>query len=261
MKSFRLVILVVIVVVASVTGMSASIANKLRHVNKLQNQYFALRHGNSLANQMKIISSDPAISTVQHGLSCLGHEQARNAATKFTDWFLKEHTGNKAGVAIFSSDFTRARETAEYMAHSCNDAGIPLFVKDGYMSVSKKTTTSQQLDEIAIVASKYSSVNVDARLRERYFGEFNGGDDSNYNRVWQEDTRSAEHNMWGVESVASVTSRVTSLVLDIENTLSKHDGKEWCCLLVAHGDVLQITQTAFCKLDGSKVWIFFPLIF
>lgn len=40
----------------------------------LRHRYYALRHGQSLANVAHIISSDPAIATVEHGLSETGWE-------------------------------------------------------------------------------------------------------------------------------------------------------------------------------------------
>ena len=88
-------------------------------------------------------------------------------------------------------------------------------------------------------------------VHQRFFGDFNGDSDNNYNRVWDEDSKSSSHTCFGVESVDSVMSRSTSLVLEIESLLESD--KQWNCILVAHGDVLQITQTAFCKIDGSKV--------
>ena len=45
----------------------------------LRHTFFALRHGQSLANVANIISSDPKISNVKHGLSGFGHEQAKEA--------------------------------------------------------------------------------------------------------------------------------------------------------------------------------------
>ena len=56
----------------------------------LQNSYCALRHGQSLANVAKIISSDPKISTVEHGLSEFGHQQAIDAGREFAQ-FLFHH--------------------------------------------------------------------------------------------------------------------------------------------------------------------------
>ena len=53
--------------------------------------------------------------------------------------------------------------------------------------------------------------------------------------------------MRGVESVDSVMNRTTECILDWDTRLQNH-----LIILVAHGDVLQITQTAFAKMDGSK---------
>jgi len=104
-----------------------------------------------------------------------------------------------------------------------------------------------------VVPSKLLTVNVDPRLRERFFGAFNGESDDNYNRVWENDAVSADHTSWDVESVNSVMRRTSHLVLDLESkVLHSNDVSKWNCLLVAHGDVLQIMQTAFCKIDGTK---------
>merc|ERR1712151_1322662 len=63
----------------------------------------------------------------------------------------------------------------------------------------------------------------------------------------------ADHTKWNVESVNSVLSRTTQLVMDIENKLQKEkEDNRWTCILVAHGDVLQILQTGFNKIDGTQ---------
>ena len=77
----------------------------------LRNRYFAVRHGQSTANLESIISSDPLVGTVTHGLTPLGREQARASAAQLT-----ELLGNgvvPGDLVVVSSDFTRARETAE----------------------------------------------------------------------------------------------------------------------------------------------------
>ena len=74
--------------------------NKLKNISSLKNSFFALRHGQSLANVAKIISSDPAISTVEHGLSDIGKTQVASSA----DLFAQQYLSNKdtESVAIFS---------------------------------------------------------------------------------------------------------------------------------------------------------------
>jgi broad specificity phosphatase PhoE len=196
-------------------------------VGSLRHSYSALRHGQSLANVAKIISSDPKISTVEHGLSDFGHDQAREAGKLFAEQFHADNDDDEyCGVAIFSSDFKRARETAQHMADACSSSSIPLF-KGGVV--------------------------LETMLRERNFGTLNGGSDDRYQEVWDIDIKDPTHNEFGVESVYSVVGRTTKLVLGIDDVLSqegKGDGK-WKCILVAHGDVLQILQTGFKKMDGS----------
>lgn len=225
-----LVIAVSFLIKNTATFSSKSInPNKLLSKDSLRNSYCALRHGQSLANIGKIISSDPAVSTVEHGLSDFGHEQAKEAGDAFAKDLLPMITNKECcGVAILSSDFKRARETAQHLADACLDASIPVY-KDGVV--------------------------LDTQLRERNFGDLNGGSDSRYQDVWDIDINNPTHNEFGVESVYSVVERTTKLVLDIDQKLDAINGKasqsQWKCVLVAHGDVLQILQTGFRKMDGS----------
>ena len=195
--------------------------NKLLNVSSLKQSYYALRHGQSMANVGKIISSDPAISTVEHGLSEVGVEQAKAAGTSFTSTFCPD---TYAGIAVFSSDFLRARETAGHMADAIRKADIPLYQ-----------------DKVVLETS----------LRERFFGTFNGQSDAHYHDVWKFDADDASHTEFEVESVNSVIQRTTDLILQVDEKLSGGgDNKPWKCVMVAHGDVLQILQTAFLKVDG-----------
>ena len=73
----------------------------------LRNRYFAVRHGQSTANLESIISSDPLVGTVTHGLTPLGREQARASAAQLT-----ELLGNgvvPGDLVVVSSDFTPAQ--------------------------------------------------------------------------------------------------------------------------------------------------------
>jgi probable phosphoglycerate mutase len=74
--------------------------NKLQNISSLKNKFFALRHGQSLANIAKIISSDPSISTVEHGLSDEGKAQVSSSADKFAQHYLDNKDTQL--VAIFS---------------------------------------------------------------------------------------------------------------------------------------------------------------
>jgi hypothetical protein len=53
-----------------------------RSMNAHLHRYFALRHGQSFANLEGIISSNPDVGTVTHGLTTSGRVQARVAATQ-----------------------------------------------------------------------------------------------------------------------------------------------------------------------------------
>jgi glucosyl-3-phosphoglycerate phosphatase len=201
-----------------------NIMNQLKDITQLHNRFYGLRHGQSLANVAKIISSDPKISTVEHGLSELGKQQVLKSAMSFCSSYEMSDYG---GVAIYSSDFTRARETAEIFAAELRKAKIPLIhVPNG--------------------------IQLETRLRERYFGDFNGKSDKHYHDVWKFDCDDADHTEFNVESVNSVVHRTSRLILDIEKELSLLNGeKPYQVILVAHGDVLQILQTAFLKKESK----------
>lgn len=181
------------------------------------NTYYMLRHGQSLANVAGVISSSPALATVEHGLSDEGRAQARRAAEQFAELARDRPT------AIISSDFMRARETAQHAADQLA-AG----------------TRAQPLYRGQVV--------LDQRLRERSFGEFDGRGVECYARVWEEDAHDGTHTLFGVESVASVAKRTTELLASLEETLPAAQ-RPWLVLLVAHGDVLQILQATALALE------------
>jgi broad specificity phosphatase PhoE len=78
--------------------------NRLLNIDRLNNRYFAMRHGHSLANQQGIIVSHPDNGRNNYGLSELGREQVKAS--------LQQDSYLDAGTVIVSSDFKRARETA-----------------------------------------------------------------------------------------------------------------------------------------------------
>jgi probable phosphoglycerate mutase len=72
---------------------------------RLNNRYFAMRHGQSLANEQGLIISDPASGLLaEYGLSETGKKQVRAAA---------ERADLPRTTLIFSSDFSRVQQTAE----------------------------------------------------------------------------------------------------------------------------------------------------
>ena len=88
--------------------------------------------------------------------------------------------------------------------------------------------------------------------------------DKHYHEVWAFDGNDANHTMFNVESINSVVNRTSALILDIENELNDlkekrsqvgndndEKDKPIKAILVAHGDVLQILQTAFLKKPAT----------
>jgi len=79
--------------------------NNLLNLKSLNNRYFVIRHGESEANVMGIILSNPLEGVPKFGLSIKGKEQVRESVSsnKVLDF----------ETIIYSSDFKRAFETAE----------------------------------------------------------------------------------------------------------------------------------------------------
>jgi probable phosphoglycerate mutase len=83
------------------------------------------------------------------------------------------------------------------------------------------------------------ALQAEPRLRERDFGDFEGGPDSRYPDVWALDSQDPEHREHGVESAASVAARMQGVIASLEQSL-----RQETVLLVSHGDPLQILLTA-----------------
>ena len=204
---------------------SNSSSNQLHGVQSLRNHFFALRHGQSEANVAGIIASDPAIASTKYGLSELGQQQARAAAQSIVQFYQQQQAYE--GIAVISSDLLRAKETAECVVEA---------------------VTHRKADATAGTIPLYTnSVVLDPRLRERGFGEWDGGSDAHYEQVWKDDALDSSHTNRGVEAVDSVTQRATACVLELDQKLNNH-----MIVLTAHGDVLQILQTAFLRWPGTR---------
>mmetsp|Transcript_20172 Transcript_20172/g.60161 ORF Transcript_20172/g.60161 Transcript_20172/m.60161 type:complete len:216 (+) Transcript_20172:252-899(+) len=146
----------------------------------LRNEYVALRHGWSKANEAGVIVSrieDGA--RAEYGLHDKGKKQAEEAAAAFS----RRVAGRE--VAIHASDFSRTLETAEIVAAAAGAEVIPA-----------------------------------PELRERDFGAFELGPNTAYDRVWARDAVDADHTDDGVESVTSVLLRTASLVRGCEEALA-----------------------------------------
>lgn len=186
-------------------------SNYLENILQLRNRYIAVRHGESEANVAHLISSDPKMGIDRHGLSPHGRIQvAENSKI-----FLQNSNPSEKCYVIVSSDFRRARETAEILASHLPNT---------------------------------PSIQFDPRLRERYFGIYDNTSDENYHLIWKNDEENPEKNLDDqVESVEKVRERTSELIAELEEKYTQH----WI-FLVSHGDSLQILQTAFERFPQAN---------
>ncbi|MEJ5361355.1 MAG: histidine phosphatase family protein [Spirochaetota bacterium] len=101
-----------------------------------------------------------------------------------------------------------------------------------------------------IVARHYNNVPIitDVRLRERYFGQFEGTHSENYHKVWDMDcSKEFDVACYNVESIHAVAQRMLSFVLDCEKNLTNHN-----ILVVSHGDPLQILYAIASGLTAHQ---------
>jgi broad specificity phosphatase PhoE len=192
---------------------------------ELSHEYYCMRHGQSLANVAGVISSDPRIACVEHGLSDEGWAQAEAAAKSVA---VEAAAIGADCVAIVSSDLRRAWQTASTLRAGLLAAGVRVW-PDGGLPLEERA------------------------LRERSFGSLSGQSDTLYADVWVEDAKSATHEEYGCESVRSVQERGRGVVKRLEQRAdlraAASGGSKVMVVLVAHGDVLQILQTAFADVD------------
>lgn len=205
--------------------------NGLFDFRELENRYFVIRHGESTANERGLVVSDPGIGTIGYGLTGKGRGQIDESARDFL-MRLYDHRKRLAGIVgdrvanrklkmdkiskyntvVLSSDFRRAMETAEIFAEV---VGVrrPKPVK---------------------------------ALRERFFGDYDMKEGNIYEDVWSLDAKNYNQQVDNVESVGEVLARSTRLIRMLERS---YKGKN--IFLVAHGDVGQILETGFRKMNPS----------
>ena len=107
---------------ASAPAVASGWRNHLAGVASLRNRFVMVRHGESEANVLGLISCRPdASSGFKHGLSPAGREQAARASATLAS-ALAGGDGNGGGggpqavpdeLYIYTSDLRRTRETAE----------------------------------------------------------------------------------------------------------------------------------------------------
>ena len=270
--------------------------NHLSKKGFLENRFFAMRHGQSLANVQKRIASDPESATTNFGLSKLGKSQANHAGKKLVEAFCKEHSRNHttstsatppAGILVLTSDLKRAKETAETLVKAIVEHNEDILLcrqrdlRPGTGTDDNNNRDDEDYDPnqetiIPLYGANLAQQRlfiqtydddpqptIEPRLRERWFGSWDGRSDRHYQDVWDQDKVNPRHTLEGVESVWSVFDRATQTICDYENLVllrlynnnNNHEtnscDKPHCVWIVcvAHGDVLQILQTAFAGID------------
>ncbi|MCG8472211.1 MAG: histidine phosphatase family protein [Desulfobacterales bacterium] len=173
------------------------------------NRYFILRHGHSQANEKGLIVSHPDNGIGQWGLSEKGEAQVRESITQAKEAGL--FNPHIKPVVVYSP-FLRALETA-------------------------KIVTS------ILKGERYS----DSNLKERFFGEFEMTQDTNYAKGWQEDAKNPATPHHQIESIDSVAKRMVEVVKRTGRRYSEKD-----VILVTHGDPGQILQCIFDGIPPEK---------
>jgi probable phosphoglycerate mutase len=106
---------------------------------------------------------------------------------------------------------------------------------------------ARETAEIAAAAAGTGKPAVTGRLRERYFGVYDGGSDGAYQEVWAQDAADPHNRAGGVESPQAVLDRLLAL---IQRTEAVHHSAS--ILLVSHGDPLDILLAHFSGYPVSR---------
>ncbi len=112
--------------------------------------------------------------------------------------------------------------------------------------VSSDFKRTVQTAEIIKAIVGVEQVSLDVRLRERFFGEWDGACYLHYADTWQKDEVDPDQEMGGAESANAVRCRVVEVVKDLDAMFAGRD-----VILVSHGDPLRMLQTAFEGLDTA----------
>eukprot|EP00584_Thalassiosira_punctigera_P022938 CAMPEP_0172551358 /NCGR_PEP_ID=MMETSP1067-20121228/38589_1 /TAXON_ID=265564 ORGANISM="Thalassiosira punctigera, Strain Tpunct2005C2" /NCGR_SAMPLE_ID=MMETSP1067 /ASSEMBLY_ACC=CAM_ASM_000444 /LENGTH=327 /DNA_ID=CAMNT_0013339141 /DNA_START=1 /DNA_END=984 /DNA_ORIENTATION=+ len=204
----------------------------------LKNYYYLLRHGQSTANVAGIISSARSLAgSTKHGLTLLGMQQGRDSAASLVDMVAEDINNNNDDdtpkstkqIYFYSSPFARAKETAE----------------ECIKGISGNPEVARKVEVLGLTVNE--SIFLDDGLMERFFGRLDGKELATYAYVWPVDIFEPTHTAFDVESVAAVSTRIRSTLLDID---SQHGDGGNHIVLTSHADVLQITQVYAAGIEN-----------
>jgi broad specificity phosphatase PhoE len=200
----------------------------------LKNTYYAIRHGHAVNILEGILSSSPEVGTKIHPLTERGREQASASAAALCG--VLEDSVVKRGkpfrnLVAYTSDFTRARETAEICLREL--ASRP--------AVGLDTCTCFS----GIMGFPRIEAAIKTELRERWFGTLDNTTATNYNMIWPEDMKNARSDAgYGCESVEKVVARLKSLLGALEK-----EHEDMAIVLFSHADTIKILQTWMSGAD------------
>jgi len=178
----------------------------------LKNRYFALRHGESNANKLRRIVSDPEVGCRgEWGLTPSGQAQVHRMVA-----LMPEVVGH---WVVVTSGFARHRQTAE------------LFVR-GLVARGTRAPGTVRVARIFETA----------RVNERYFGSFDGKMNIHYETVWANDALGLDDKAHDVETVRDVERRMAEIVR-LAETDNPHAGVN--VVIVSSADPLMMLQALF----------------
>lgn len=198
---------------------------------------------------------------------------AFQAGVSLAQWFVEQNQFSQ--FLFLSSDYTRAHETAEVallsmssqlastqypeVSSQSKSTSIVLSSPQELCSLSSApalaTPDAQPISFLEICTSPHSLSNMNSEckvyctplLRERYFGTLDTQSISLYTKVWEKDAFNPAHTDFDNENCFSVASRGLQLISYLEKLFHNI-----ACILVSHGDVLQILQAAFEGISLSS---------
>ncbi len=204
-------------------------SNQLAGVGALIGTYYGMRHGESIpSSQQRVCSSMAAGIDPRNGLTERGREEVKRNSEAWLQANQPAITSalRSGQLLIFSSPFSRSRESAEILADTIESWRRSQPGSEGWLG-------------------RRPPIRIAADLRERDFGRFEGQSPSGpiYRRVWDQDVLNPSGEPWGVESAAAVQRRVTALIRQLERQSVGHPQR--IDVLVSHGDTLKILQSGF----------------
>jgi broad specificity phosphatase PhoE len=140
---------------------------------------------------------------------------------------------------IFAYGLTH--EAKEQVKHEAETS--PSLDKDTviYSSVFKRTRQTAKIIQKTVGTGR---IHYSWKLRERYFGDFDGQSSDYYPQVWKTDKDNIDKKVNGVESIASLSRRTEKL---FDKIARRHAGAK--VLLIGHGDGLKEAERIYKKID------------